>query len=56
MTKWNNCSCTIFLTKFLFSDEGKYIKDTQPVEGQVEELRQLSPCKQGIAIIHNIIS
>ena len=46
----------IFLIKFLFGDEGTRIKDAQPVEGQVEELRQLSQCKQGIAVLHNIVS
>ena len=46
----------IFWIKLLFGDKGICIKNAQPVEGQAEELCQISQCKQGFAILHNIIS
>ena len=46
----------IFLIQFLFGDKGICIKNAQPVEGQAEEICQLSQCKQGVAILHNIVS
>jgi len=46
----------IFLIKLLFGNKGKCIKDAQPVEGQAEELCQLSQGKQGVAVLYNIFS
>lgn len=46
----------IFLIQFLFGNKGKCIKDAQPVEGQVEEHYQLSQYKQGVVVLHNIVS
>lgn len=45
----------IFLLNFLFGDEGKCIEDAQPVEGQVEELSQLSQRTQGWTVLHNVV-
>jgi hypothetical protein len=46
----------ILLIKILFGDEGICVKNAQSIEGQAEELCQLSLCKQGIAILHDIVN
>ena len=46
----------IFLVKFLFGDKGICIKDAQPVKGQAKELCQLSQCKQGVAVLYDIVN